>query len=621
MKTSLTERPGQTRTPHALRPLLFACSLALFVLPAAHADPIPATIVIGGRVVPFQVKPFVGADGQVMAPVDAVQLLGAKFAPNPDGTVGVTSASGRRFSFPCIIVQGRYCVPFQRVAQALGGTALWQSALATLTVRARLEMVRQEPGDLTIYTSYPVYYTVRRINNPERLYVDLNGLDLATTPASVPSASGTALRVRSGQMDYQTVRITVDLVKGQPFRVVSGIQSSQIQVALGTSAAPPPSAAVPPIPVPVRPAPAVPVAAVPPPVLPTRPGGVTITDVHYKVISPSLTQVAVTTSAPTHWTTEQLDSPSRIAFDWSGAGLDRGLKLTQSVDNPVLRAIRVGPYRTAQAAFGRVVLDLSRMVGFSVDPRPTGGGMTYLINVITSGSSPVVVAPAPPNVPDGGLQPADPMSASLAGKVIVVDPGHGGRDTGARDEFRTGQVYEKDITLSIGRRLRESLQQSGATVLMTRDDDTLPSVMARPQFANDHHADYFVSIHCDSSGGQNTHAGTTVYFHAQNGLCRLMAADIGRRVGEKSGIPYDGVKSDTIRFATGFGVLRGSQMPAVLIETGYMNNDSDLAKLRDDTTQQNIVQGIVAGLRDFTADRVSLLRSAGSGRPSPQRAY
>ena len=119
---------------------------------------------------------------QVLAPVDAVQLLGAKFAPNADGTVTVTAANGRRINVPYTLVQGRYCVPFQKVAQALGGTADWQPATATLTVRAKLEMVRQDADALTIYTSYPVYYSVKRIDNPERLYVDLFGLDLATTP-------------------------------------------------------------------------------------------------------------------------------------------------------------------------------------------------------------------------------------------------------------------------------------------------------------------------------------------------------------------------------------------------------------------------------------------------------
>ena len=99
-----------------------------------------------------------------------------------------------------------------------------------------------------------------------------------------------------------------------------------------------------------------------------------------------------------------------------------------------------------------------------------------------------------------------------------------------------------------------------------------------------------------------------------------MAADIGRRVSETSGISYNGIKSDTIRFRTGFAVLRGSYMPAVLVETGYMNNDHDLAKLRDDGAQQRIAVGITAGLRDFIADQVRLLRSArampGSAAPS-----
>ena len=129
------------------------------------------------------------------------------------------------------------------------------------------------------------------------------------------------------------------------------------------------------------------------------------------------------------------------------------------------------------------------------------------------------------------------------------------------------------------------------------------------------------AIHCDSSGGQNSHAGTTVYFHAQNGLCRLMASDIGRRVSEKSGISYNGVKSDTIRFATGFGVLRGSMMPAVLIETGYINNDGDLAKLRDDATQQIIAEQVAAGLRDFISDQAGMVRSAQGGQSLPRKAY
>lgn len=601
----------------ALLPLL-ALGVAAACAPA-QADPRPATVIIGGRVVPFQVKPFVGPDGQALAPVDAVQLMGARYAANGDGTVTVTAANGRRYAFAYTPVGGRYCVPFGRVASALGGAADWQPSTATLTVRARLQMVRQDFHELTVYTSYPVYYTVRRINSPERLYVDLYGLDLATTPASIPTQNPAVSRIRSGQIDSQTVRITIDLKQDMAFCVLSGLQSSQVKVALGDFG-PVPVATESPMPVAPHSAPPAPVAALPPaaPRLPEGQPGVVITSVGYRVVSAGLTQISVTTSRPVRYSTERLDSPSRLAFDMAGAVAGRSVRASQAVGGPVVRDIRVGRFLTPQTNYGRVVLDLSRMVAFSIDQRPAGGGMTYLINVVTGGSA----APAPPDGGGVAPMPVPPSEyggggvraggASLAGKVIVVDPGHGGRDTGARDEFRTGRVYEKDIALSIGRRLRDILAQSGATVLMTRTDDSFPSVMARPLFANDHHADLFVSIHCDSSGGQNSHSGTTVYYHMQNPTCRQMAADISRRVGQVSGIPRLGTRSDTVRFGTGFGVLRGCYMPAVLVETGYMNCDADLAKLRDDANQQRIAAGIAAGLRDFVADQAATARSARS---------
>jgi N-acetylmuramoyl-L-alanine amidase len=138
---------------------------------------------------------------------------------------------------------------------------------------------------------------------------------------------------------------------------------------------------------------------------------------------------------------------------------------------------------------------------------------------------------------------------------------------------------------------------------MTREDDVLPSVDARPKMAIAVGADYFISIHCDESGAVNSHSGTTVYYHDHNPACVRMAACIINRVGTVSGIPPLGTKSDTIRFQSGFGVLRGSPMPAVLVECGYVNNQSDLSKLRDPSVQEKIAEGIVAGLIDFNTER------------------
>ena len=565
-------------------PLKTLFGFALLCAVPVFAAPQPS-VIIGGRIVPFEAKPFVGTDGQLFAPVDAVQLLGAKYTPNTDNSVTVTSESGKSFQFSYISSQGRYCVPMEKVARALGASTDWQPRAQTLTLRARLQMVRQDANTLIISTSYPVYYSVTRIAHPQRLYVDLHGLDLSSTAASIPSASADVTRIRSGQIDPQTVRITIDLNRDLSYHVVSGIQTDRVEVALGSSGGTP-------LPVPVHAA-ALPIT----PAIPIETASaVSITSVTCHVISDTLTQIAVAATGPTPYRTVTLAEPSRLAFDLAGAALGNGLTLAQSITHPVIKDWRIGTLRTAHTKFGRVVVDLSKLVAYTITTEPqAGGGVTYMINLQTPGTP--------------SVEPLHPDS-SLAGKTIVIDPGHGGRDTGACDV--TGTIYEKDITLAIGRRLRDALVQTGATVFMTRDSDVLPSVAARPQFANAQHADFFVSIHCDSSGSQNAHTGTTVYFHAQNSLCRTMASDLGRRISEVSGIPYNGVKSDTIRFVTGFGVLRGSIMPAVLVETGYMNNDSDLAKLREDTTQQNIAEGVIAGLRDFITDRANPAQQSAS---------
>jgi N-acetylmuramoyl-L-alanine amidase len=588
-------------------------ALLLSAATVSHAAPNEASVVIGGRPIPFTVTPYIGSDGHVYAPVDAVHLMGANFVVN-GLLVTVTGANGQQTTVPFIAQRGHACVDLQRVALALGASTTWQPESNTLTIRAKLEMVRQDPDALLIYTSYPVSYQVQHIDNPSRLYVDVYGLDLAAAPAAIPVAQedgqGTnVLRIRSGQINENTVRITIDLKHSLPFTVASKTQTDRIQVALGTAGRTPPMAiaenppatrpspprTIPPMPVPpVRPAPVVvnnPSSAAP--VTPTEPS-VRITNVSVKTLSDDVTQIAVTATGQAKYRTEALDAPNRLAFDLAGATLDAAVTPALPGTGPIIKAVRAGIMHTGVAQFGRVVIDLSRLVAYNISHEVAGdGSVTYLINLETphqDGTSPI----RPPN-----LNPISPAN-SLAGKIIVVDPGHGLQDSGA---LGPDGSMEKNFTLAIGRKLRDALQQSGATVYMTREDDAFLPVMARPQFAAAHQADYFISIHCDSSGAQNSHTGTTVYFHAQNAVCHRMAQDILNRVAELSGIPADATKSDTIRFQTGFGVLRGSPMPAVLVECGYMNNDQDLAKLKDEDTQEHIAEGIVAGLRDFIADR------------------
>ncbi|MCW3062810.1 MAG: N-acetylmuramoyl-L-alanine amidase [Capsulimonas sp.] len=573
--------------------IISAIILSAAVTPAHAADSVQ--LVVGGQPVAFVVQPYQENDGTVFAPVDFVRRMGANYAPSQDGkSVDVMGANGAKLTVPFNMVHERYCVPVKQVATALGASVGWNDRAHTMTLRAKIEVVKQDKDGLSIFTSYPIYYSVKRLEKPQRIYVDLLGADLASSPATVPASNPGVSYIRSGSISYNTVRIVVDLKKNIGFKVASTPLTSHVQVAMSGDGEPPRVASRPqpspivPIPVTPRPLPVTPLPVAPPDTPQTVPG-LQITDVACNVVSDTLTQIVIKTTGQGDFKTETLSSPSRLAFDLAGASLSDNLKRLVSTDHAIIKSIRSGIMKAGGKQFGRVVLDMTKLVAFDVTTQPSDEGVDYVINVKTPGGPPVGPATVSP-VPDSTL---------LAGKIIMVDPGHGGGDSGA---VGIGGAREKDLTLSIGKKLRNLLASNGATVYMTREDDTKPSVAARPQMAIAAHADYFISIHCDDSGSRNSHSGSTVYFHAQNPLCRRFAVNVINRVAAVSGIPPNGVKSDTIRFQTGFGVLRGSPMPAILVECGYMNSESDLSKLRTPAVQQHVAEGIVAGLLDFIAD-------------------
>ncbi|MDQ2799928.1 MAG: M56/M15 family metallopeptidase, partial [Armatimonadota bacterium] len=194
------------------------------------------------------------------------------------------------------------------------------------------------------------------------------------------------------------------------------------------------------------------------------------------------------------------------------------------------------------------------------------------------------------------VEAAGPISSELRGPVVVVDAGHGGRDTGG---VGPGGVTEKALALAIAERLRTELEQRGATVYMTREGDTFPALLERAQFANAKHANYLISVHCDIGTNQSySPADSGVYYHGKDLLGRRLAESVGqglRQATDKS----SGVVSDTSRFRTGFAILREAHMPSVLVECGNMTNPSSLARLRDATEQQRIAEGIAIGLSAF----------------------
>lgn len=109
-------------------------------------------------------------------------------------------------------------------------------------------------------------------------------------------------------------------------------------------------------------------------------------------------------------------------------------------------------------------------------------------------------------------------------------------------------------------------------------------------------------------------SGAKVYYHATNRSEQRLADAINQGIGQTTGHPGH-VLSDTTRFRTGFGVLRGAFMPAVLVECGFMESPRDLVRLRDSQGQEQIAEGIALGLTEFHGHSGSPIAAPGVQRP------
>lgn len=173
---------------------------------------------------------------------------------------------------------------------------------------------------------------------------------------------------------------------------------------------------------------------------------------------------------------------------------------------------------------------------------------------------------------------------------VVIDPGHGGKDHGA--EGASGQV-EKDFTLQLARKVKElSEQDSRMQVYLTRSDDTFLSSKERerPQFANQLGADLFISIH-GNSYTDPTVSGTETYYYRSESL--PLAQRIQEHVTEATGFLDRGVKKED------FFVVKDTQMPAVLLEVGYLTNPAEEQKLLEEDFQYRIASSIIEGIQDY----------------------
>ncbi|MBT2689205.1 N-acetylmuramoyl-L-alanine amidase [Bacillus sp. ISL-47] len=185
------------------------------------------------------------------------------------------------------------------------------------------------------------------------------------------------------------------------------------------------------------------------------------------------------------------------------------------------------------------------------------------------------------------------LTVPNAKKIIAIDPGHGGSDPGA---IANG-IYEKELNLSVGLKVRKILEDKGIQVVMTRTNDTFVSLQGRIDYAVKAKADSFVSIHGNANTSSSPN-GTETYYstaalntRAENS--KKLAGFIQERLHKALGTNDRGIKE------AGFHVINKNPLPSVLVELGFLTNAGDAQKLSSDYYRNKAAEAIALGIVDY----------------------
>lgn len=284
-----------------------------------------------------------------------------------------------------------------------------------------------------------------------------------------------------------------------------------------------------------------------------------------------------------------LTSPERVVVDIPDTSYVTAN--TINVNQGAISTIRLGDDGTR----ARIVVDTQSIQSYTVEQSAGKNVLTITLNTKT----PVIQKPAatPAPTPTPTQTPVQQPQTNTSSKLIVLDAGHGGQDGGASGTYNGKTIYEKDLTLSITKKVQSILQEKGCSVLMTRDGDTYPELTERSDLANEHNAALFISIHINSVENAPSAHGTEVYYSTKNNgdtygaTSKSLAQNILNEVIPLTGARNRGVKTEN------HVVTRTSNMPATLVEVGFISNTEELGKMLDETYQWAVAQGIANGIQ------------------------
>ena len=264
--------------------------------------------------------------------------------------------------------------------------------------------------------------------------------------------------------------------------------------------------------------------------------------------------ITVTASEPISYTAGSLSWNKKIYFDFKDTIIRE--KKYIPVNNDLMTTVRAAQNATSPTYISRVVLDMKEMKDYTVNFSEDKKSLYILFGT-----------------------PITPVEK----KVIVLDPGHGGKDPGAI----FGELYEKALNLDIAKRVQALLSKDDRfDVYLTRETDVFVELLDRAKFANDNNADLFVCIHNNSM--PTGFSGTMLLYNDSKIPENKDIADTFQSIVQKA----SGLKGIGTRLREDLVVLKNIEMPGVLVEVACMSNLKDRRELRKDSFKQNIAQAI-----------------------------
>jgi N-acetylmuramoyl-L-alanine amidase len=379
--------------------------------------------------------------------------------------------------------------------------------------------------------------------------------------------------------------------------------------------------------------------------------------------TPNYTRVVIDLERPVQYEhhllpeNKEQKKPRRLYLDLKSAHVPSDIDSAIPIQNGLLQGARAGQYTKDTV---RVVLDINNIEGFKVFP--LHDPFRIVIDVrgaevkekekvqerepepekereIDKDKERKEVAKVEPRKPKRGVAKAkEPdKTVSLARQLglnvkrIVIDPGHGGKDPGSYIE---GQIVEKDITLALAQIVEKKVEEKfDIDVILTRDKDTFIPLEKRTAFANVNRADLFISLHINAHKQPDVHGFETYFLNMatderavlvaarENATSEKSISDLqsilndlmlNTKISESSKLAhevqrgvlgqvkkkYEDVRDLGVKQAP-FYVLIGAEMPAILVETGFMTNPVERKRLQNQKYLETLADGIVVGVERY----------------------